>query len=605
MRELRILFRNSLIRNKIIMIYIPLIIIPLLILGWISSYIFTQEIIKKTFINLQDDSSLITTRINSLISNSESCANIIAKDINNTYVKDMNGDVKLLFDIRDKNEAFAIEKRKKILFILNYALVIFPEVESVAFIDMQNELYCTSKNLDNNYETIVGSEIYKKINASTGGNLWFPVQRRTFLVEDSKEVYLSLGKKILDIDRGNMLGALVLNVRETAISSIYEKLGSAKGGKYTILDNAGNTVSAKNKDDLFKAANNELKAAISQFDSGHQQIIKTDKREVLITPAPIEKMGWILVNQTDLNLLTQESKKLSNLSLWIGLICLSIALLGGSILSNFIAKPIVLLTKLMQKVKAGNLDIHIEIKSEDEIGLLASGFNSMLERIRNLLDKVNAEQRKKREFELALMQAQIKPHFLYNTLDLIFIFCSMGRNIEAQNTTKNLADFYRVALSKGKEIITIKEELSNVENYLSIQKVRYSDIFDYEIIADKEVLCLNIPKLTIQPLVENSIYHGLKMKGCFGKLLIECIAQNESAVIKITDDGTGIEKERLKKILQGNREQKQNFGLTSVDERIKLYFGEEYGLMMESEEGKWTTATIRIPKVNEGGIYND
>jgi two-component system sensor histidine kinase YesM len=336
-----------------------------------------------------------------------------------------------------------------------------------------------------------------------------------------------------------------------------------------------------------------------------QKTIRIDKEETLITLTPIEKMKWRLVNQTNLLQLTSETRKLSYISLWIGLICLAIALLGGSMLSNVIAKPIVILTKKMQKVKEGNLNIQYDVNSTDEIGMLASGFNSMLERIRSLLDKVNLEQRKKREFELALIQAQIKPHFLYNTLDLIYIFSDTGRNIEAKNTTKNLADFYRIALSKGKEIITVEEELKNVENYLAIQRVRYSDIFDYEIKAGEDVLGYEIPKLTIQPLVENSIYHGLKLKGSFGKLLIESYVQDNDVIIKITDDGVGISKEKLKKITDNNHESKESFGLPSVNERIKLYFGEEYSLKIDSVMGEWTTATIRIPKRKGGYQSND
>ncbi|MCX7709981.1 MAG: histidine kinase [Clostridia bacterium] len=593
MDRIKSLFRNILIRYKIIIIYIPLIIIPLLILGWISNYIFTEEIIKKTFINVQDDSSLILTRINGLIANTESCANII--------VKDMNGkNIKSLFEVQDNNEAFAFEKRREILYVLNYALVIFPEVESAAFIDSHNDIYYTSKNSKSSLEPAIDSEIIKKINASNGVNLWFPMQRSDYLVDDKNEAVLMLGKKVLDIDRGNMLGALILNINESSISSIYDKLGTSKGGNYFIADEAGKVVSSKNKEELFKAKAQELTRVILGSSSSLQKTVYVDGKETLITKTPIEKMNWTLVNQTDLIQLTSEIKKLSVITFWIGLTCLAIALFGGSMLSNLIAKPIVKLTRKMQKVKEGSLDIQYDVDSTDEIGLLASGFNSMLERIRSLLDKIKEEQKKKREYELALIQAQIKPHFLYNTLDLIYIFCSMGRNKEAQSTTKNLADFYRIALSKGKEIITIEEELKNVENYLSIQRVRYSDIFDYEIKGEETVLGFDIPKLTIQPLVENSIYHGLKLKGSFGRLLIESYIEGEDVVIKIIDDGIGIPEEKLKTVLEHDQAERQSFGLTSVNERIKLYFGDEYGLKMESIVGQGTTAVIRIPKQKEG-----
>ncbi len=592
MGKIRSLFRNSLIRYKIIIVYLPLIILPLLILGWISNYIFTKAIIEKTFINVQDDSSLILTRIGSLLSNAESCANIIVKDINGR-------DIRTLFTSNDGNETYSIDKRSRITYVLNYALVIFPEVESAAFIDNQNELYYTSKNLSDGYDKAAGSDLMKRIKSSSGPSLWFPMERRSFLAEDKNEAVLTLGKKVLDIDGGETLGALVLNIKESSISSIYDKLGNSKGGYYLISDASGRIISSGNKNELFTTMNTELSDEFFDPGTGMQKTSSLHGKEVLITTMPIKKMNWTLINETGVLQLTSETRKLSLISLWLGLVCLTIALLGASILSSLIAKPIVKLTKMMQKVKEGNLDIQHSVSSQDEIGMLASGFNSMLERIRSLLVKVEAEQRKKREYELALIQAQIKPHFLYNTLDLIYIFCSMGRNSEAQSTTKNLADFYRIALSRGKEIIPLEEELKNVENYLLIQRVRYSDIFDYEIKADKDILGFNIPKLTIQPLVENSIYHGLKMKGAFGKLLVESYLQNEEVIIKITDDGIGIDEEKLKKILHYTEKSKESFGLTSVDERIKLYFGEEYGLKLDSIKGKWTTVTIRIPKSGE------
>ncbi len=597
MEKLKALFRNRLIRNKIIIIYIPLIIIPLFILGGISNYLFTQEIIKKTFINVQDDSSLILTRINSMLSNAESCANIIVKDINGK-------DVKTLIKIENRDESYAYEKHRKILDILNYALIIFPEVESAAFIDMENELYYTNKNMDINFDGALESDLMKQIEESNAINIWFPMQTRDFLTEDPNTAILTIGKKVLDIDGGNTLGSLILNIRETSLSSIYHNLGASKGGSYLVADRNGRIISSDEKNMLFVTPDNELTSVVLRNDSNLQKTIRIDGKDVLVTLTPIIKMGWTLINQTDLKQLTSETKKLTFITFWIGLICLAVTLLGAGLLSKVIANPIVSLTRKMQKVKEGSLDIQYDVNSTDEIGLLASGFNSMLERIRNQLENIRMEQRKKREYELALIQAQIKPHFLYNTLDLIYIFCSMGRNEEARKTTKNLADFYRIALSKGREIITIDEELKNVENYLSIQRVRYSDIFDYEIRKDTEVLRYSIPKLTIQPLVENSIYHGLKLKGSFGRLLIECGSEGENVIISITDDGAGIEEDKMKYLLAAKNEQQDSFGLKSVNERVKLYFGEEYGLELQSIPGVKTVVTITIPKRREGGNSN-
>lgn len=589
MDRIRSLFRNSSIRNKIIAMYIPLLILPLFIVGWISNYLFTQAIIEQTFINVQDDSSLIVTRINNLLSNAESCANNIVKDINGR-------DIRLLLNRNETGGSYNLEKSARINYILNFVLVIFPDVESIAFIDNQNVLYTTSNNLGLNFNQALSSDLIKSVAASNGVNLWQPMGKRDFLVEDSNAAVLTLGKKVLDIDGGNTLGLLILNIKESDISSIYDKLETSKGGVYLIADDTDRIVSCKNKGDLFGQINSQLAYAIDGGLVINQKTVMIDGQQMLITSMPIEKINWTLMNSMNVLKLTSKTRRLSFIILWIGVICLVAAILGASLLSRGISKPIVKLTKKMKNVRDGSLDVHYDVNSTDEIGMLATGFNSMLESIRTLLEKVNAEQKKKREYELALIQSQIKPHFLYNALDLIYIFCSMGRNVDAQNTTKNLADFYRIALSQGNEIITLEEELKNVEKYLQIQQVRYSDVFDYVIKSDPSILSYTIPKLTIQPLVENSIYHGLKLKGSYGKLLIEASAENEDIIVSIMDDGIGMDAEKLQGILAASEGPKESFGLRSVDERIKLYFGEEYGLTLESTVGIGTSVTVKIPK---------
>jgi two-component system sensor histidine kinase YesM len=208
--------------------------------------------------------------------------------------------------------------------------------------------------------------------------------------------------------------------------------------------------------------------------------------------------------------LTAENQKITLLILAIGVICFIFAVFGAGGLSKLISNPIIHLSNSMKRFSEGNLNVVLEVNSKDEMGLLASGFNTMNRTSSSLLNNIKLEQKKKREYELALIQAQIKPHFLYNTLDVIYALSELGRVKDVQKTTKALADFYRVTLSKGRDIITIEEEMRNVRDYLSIQQIRYSDVFNYTMEVENAVLPHSILKLTLQPLVENAIYHGLK-----------------------------------------------------------------------------------------------
>jgi two-component system sensor histidine kinase YesM len=184
----------------------------------------------------------------------------------------------------------------------------------------------------------------------------------------------------------------------------------------------------------------------------------------------------------------------------------------------------------------------------------------------------------------------------------------MGRLKEVQKATKALADFFRVALSRGNEIISIQDEIDNIRNYMYIQRIRYSDILDYDIEVRDEILGYSILKMTLQPLVENSIYHGLKEKGSRGRILVQGWKDGNTIYIKVSDDGVGMSAERLQEVIHAGRDRnskRQSFGLSSVDERIRLYFGEEYGLTVQSALQTGTEALIRIPAITQEDFAHD
>ncbi|WP_136608647.1 sensor histidine kinase [Paenibacillus dokdonensis] len=208
---------------------------------------------------------------------------------------------------------------------------------------------------------------------------------------------------------------------------------------------------------------------------------------MLLTAMPFSHADWKLVDEISLADLTRETAKVSRIILLVGSLCLLLALLGAIILSGVIAAPIMSLAKHMNRIRDENIDRPVEVRSRDEVGMLGAGLNMMLGRVNDLIVKVREEQQQKREYELALIQEQIKPHFFYNTLDLIYVLCKTGENEEAGKATKALADFYRVALSNGKEIITVREELQNLQSYLYIQSARYSDLFDFRINVPAEL----------------------------------------------------------------------------------------------------------------------
>lgn len=594
----KIWFRDQLIKNKILAIYIPLIIIPLILLGYISNYFYTQVIINKTIKNVLDDSKLIITRIEAILTNAESCANITSIDLNRNIYKTQ--DVK-------GNQINDLDLRNQIQNQLVFSLMIFNDVESISFIDKNSNLYFPNSQiynkLEEGFDKALKSRVIEQINMTNGQNIWLPMQVRDFLTLDNQEYVLTLGKSIINIYTGNRLGVLILNIKEASFSSIYKNVGPVTPRDYYIVDREGTVISSINKKDILKKIEDKSLMEKILKNKILTEIRVINEKKVLVTSIPFEKTDWMLVNEIPLEELTRDTGKTTIMIMMIGLICIILGLLGASILSRVISNPIVKLTKSMDKIIQGNLNVRCMITSRDEVGLLASGFNTMVGTIEELLVNIKAEQKNKREYELALIQAQIKPHFLYNTLDTIYTLSKMGNEKEVQKATKSLADFYRIALSDGKEIISIDEEIRNVTSYLSIQRIRYSDIFDFEINIQEDITCYNILKLTIQPLVENSIYHGLKEKGSFGKIIVNGYSVGDEIIIKVIDDGVGIADEKLSRIFslqQMESGHKNFFGLSSVNDRIKLYFGEKYGINVKSQIGKGTEISITIPLYYEG-----
>jgi two-component system sensor histidine kinase YesM len=462
-------FHNLLIRSKITLVYVPLIIVPLLALGLAASHMYTKAIVERTVQNVSDNSSLIISQLSGMLNNAHSTANMLTLNLNKVLAEGtVSGD----------GQVSELQRYTQITNQLSYALVVFHDVESAAFVDVNGLIYGSSAALEQNRELAAASPLLERLRQSNGALTWFPMQTRRYLVMNESAPVLTLGKRIVNINTGSTLGYLFLNIKESDLSAVYGSIDSVQHGTYMIVDEHATVISSQQAEAVLKEVaepslrkwvlEHAVQTEVKQLEQGKTLLISTD----------IPDFSWRLISLVPYKLLTEETGQLALLVALIGLVCFSFAIIGARMLSNVIAKPIIRLARQMKKVNEGNLNQQIEVASADEIGLLASGFNTMLARVQELLSNIGAEQRKKREYELALMQAQIKPHFLYNTLDVIYTLSEMGRSRDVQRTTKSLADFYRAALSQGRDLIELETEIRSLKDYLSIQRIRYSDVFD-------------------------------------------------------------------------------------------------------------------------------
>lgn len=227
---------------------------------------------------------------------------------------------------------------------------------------------------------------------------------------------------------------------------------------------------------------------------------------------------------------------------------------------------------------------------------------------RPIEEQVTREQKQLRKAEFELLQAQINPHFLYNTLDAIVWSAEAGNQKQVVKMVGSLSEFFRSSLNKGKELVRVREELSHARSYLEIQQIRYQDILSYEVDVPEELFEYEIPKITVQPIVENALYHGIKNRRGGGKITITGKEGENDYRLIVTDDGMGMDSERLSEITKGLAdkapEDAKIYGLYNVNERIRLFYGEEYGISIESEYDKGTTVTIRLPKKSTEIVEN-
>ncbi|MDR1495844.1 MAG: sensor histidine kinase [Clostridiales Family XIII bacterium] len=263
-----------------------------------------------------------------------------------------------------------------------------------------------------------------------------------------------------------------------------------------------------------------------------------------------------------------------------------------------VSEPIRALVEKTLKLGGGDFDVEPVGTGIVEIKALDDGFNDMSGRMNELLDRVKKDQEVLRRAEMGLLQAQINPHFLYNTLDSIIWLAESRRDADVIRLVTNLSTFFRNSLSKGQDIITIADEEKQVCSYLEIQQIRYSDIMEFESDIPEALYPFSIPKLTLQPLVENALYHGIKNKRGRGSIRISGRFDGNDILLVVEDDGVGMTPEVLAKLRAAINDDKvgKGFGLVNVQKRLKLYCGDEYGLTFESTPGGGASATVRIPK---------
>ena len=425
--------------------------------------------------------------------------------------------------------------------------------------------------------------------------------------------FFSLGIPYVDRFTGNRVGIILAEIEKQTITEILDStLG--KTGFILLLDNDNNILLAPDnfneKIDLggFPRAvpENFKELIINQRFLGIEsspgaEIVTSD--DYIFIYRSLGITNWKVVGVIPY----RELRVDKNNSIWFIILTafLSCILAGVASfkLSSRIVSPVTELTALMQKVEEGNLTVRMPELGHDEIGKLSSGFNVMAGKLKNSMDQIYHDQSTIRKTELQLLQAQINPHFLYNTLDAIKYLIKREQNRDAVKMVVSLARFFRSSLSKGRAVIPLSEELDRIENYLTILRLRYKNKFSYEIDVPAHLLESRILKLSLQPIVENAIYHGIKEQPEDGILRISARGYDDKVVIEVEDSGKGMSDEKIgelnSRIHERSRGNERSYGLHNVQERIEIFFGREYGLLFRQRAGGGTIVSMTLPSETE------
>jgi two-component system sensor histidine kinase YesM len=439
---------------------------------------------------------------------------------------------------------------------------------------------------------------YRRIQESEG-TVWLGPHPGAFTVETIGQPIVTIGQSIIDKASGRSLGVILVDIEVKTIEEILR--GNLGGRGYIgLLDQHGRVVTGIQG---YSGADRALEAQLAALGTAAAEGPPApDPRPgpYLTFSRPLEVGPWKTVGVIPEKELTREMASISKfIAILFTGICL-LDLLAALYFTARLTNPLKELMLLMKRVETGDFQVNMDITSRDEIGRLSESFNLMVRRLDDSMRQLFANQQKLRKAQLTALQAQINPHFLYNTLDSVCWLAREEKKSEIISTVTALTKLLRIGLSKGDEIISIREEVEHVRNYLVIQKMRYGDILDYSIEVPEELNEYRIVKLVLQPLVENALYHGIKNKNAPGVVAIRAEQLNGSIVFRVSDTGIGMESDKLallEKSLQEPEGRSDSFGLKNVSDRIRIYFGDGHGLSFASVAGRGTTVSFSIPLI--------
>ena len=399
------------------------------------------------------------------------------------------------------------------------------------------------------------------------------------------------------LEGGGEAAWVSLDLSFSGISSYIKNVSIGQRGYCFLMDDAGNIIYHPQQQLLYAGLKSEDTEALAALADGAYA-----DDTVIYSVASVGASGWRAVGVSYVDeLVNRNVNDMIRLSLWLAVVVLAVAVLTSWLLSRLIGKPLRGLASAMESFESdADHFTYRPVGGTREVQELSDSFEHMVLRIQELMATVREEEVNLRKTELKALQAQINPHFLYNTLDSIAWMCEQGRNADAVKMVHALARLFRISISRGHELIPIAKELEHAESYLQIQMYRYKNQFTYTFDVDPDCLGYYCNKITLQPIIENSINHGLDLMVEEGRIDVRVRFDGDDIVFSVQDNGVGMGPEQLEAIMQNGPTDRTGIGIKNVNDRLKIYFGRNYGLSITSEPDVGTCVEIRMPRIREG-----
>ncbi|TCL74119.1 two-component system sensor histidine kinase YesM [Hydrogenispora ethanolica] len=606
--------RQTGIQNRLFISFAILSLIPLLITG-VFAYYKSSEAIK--------------TKISTY---SIQVVNQVSENIQNALARFESDSVDIAFsDIFQKtlisyatlNDWQKTDAELKMQAILAKRFLFFRSVSDVlvytqnkekiiAYGDMLFKLKLKSDFLE---------DIFQETAARKGVPVWL-IEDQANEAEPSNSIYrmerygsagILLARSFKSLEQGIPIGYIIIRINEKYILNKYKSINLGNGADTFILNRQGVVISSRNPD---------TKVARLYPDPSFSEALKSHMKEgkytfnhiisgkrCLIAYTYIPGADWFVVSAIPFFYLNSESTRIGIYIAILGIICFLLALFLSFIVTKSIAKPLHQLVDSMKNVETGNFVVRIEDRSKDEIGEVTNVFNKMVREIKDLIEEVKNKEKLKRIAELKTLQAQINPHFLANTLNTVRWLANIQKADNISSVVTSLMQLLDGCMGKGRELVEFRDEITYVKNYLNIMAYRYYDKFKVHYQIEAEILDCQVPKFILQPIVENSLIHGLGPGGGQGIIVVKGYRAGNDLKMIVRDNGVGIPGDVMDNLLQEKPPEKKDrlsgIGIWNIEERIKLNFGPEYGITIESVPNLYTTVEITIPVIEKEGAELD